>query len=215
MFLSNLLRRKISVTSHPEHDPWYIKMLLIILESVSVVLIIFFLVKLFFFQSCIVVGRSMEPTLQENDEVYADIVSYKYTSPKRGDIVVLVPPNEPNKKLVKRIIGLPGERLEIKGDGQVIIYNSQFQNGIALREDYLKDKISTIGFSVETLGPDDFFVMGDNRKNSNDSRGNLHNVDGQPLSSWSLPKRNILGRVVLRTLPKSQITWFQRPKYNF
>ena len=181
---------------------------------IAVVLIIFFILRLFVLQPYTVIGASMHPTLIENEEVYANTLSYKFKDPERGDIVVLVPPVNVGKNYVKRIIGLPGERLQIKGDGQVIIFNDEYPGGIALAEDYLPKELSTKGYVVETLSDDECFVMGDNREASSDSRGNIsqeHENDG---TDWTLPKRNIIGKVIFRTKPTDKLTFFSAPFYN-
>ncbi|OIP94581.1 signal peptidase I [Candidatus Wirthbacteria bacterium CG2_30_54_11] len=187
---------------------------LFVLELVAILLIVFFIIRLFVLQPFTVVGSSMYDTLVDGQEVYANILSYRFKDPMRGDIVVLVPPQQTDRYLVKRIIGLPGDRLEIKGDGQVIIYNNQYPNGIALREEYLDTPASTQGYVVERLGSDEYFVMGDNRTHSSDSRGDVVSDNTGPLTAWTLPKRNIVGRVIARVKPFSEFALFPSPHYN-
>ncbi len=187
---------------------------LFLLELVAIILIVFFIIRLFVLQPFTVVGSSMYDTLEEGQEVYANILSYKFKDPMRGDIVVLVPPQETDRYLVKRIVGLPGDRLEIRGDGQVIIYNTEYPNGIALREEYLDNPASTEGYVVERLSTDEYFVMGDNRQHSSDSRGNITADNSGTATAWTLPKRNIVGRVIARVKPFSKMGLFPSPHYN-
>lgn len=192
---------------------WIAKALLLTLEVVSVLLIIFFLLRLLVLDNYTVVGPSMVPTLENNEEVLVNKLSYRFRNPARGDIVVLVPPHDVGKKYVKRIIGLPGEKVQIKGDGQVIIYNDTYPSGIALTELYLADQLSTEGYVVETLAADEYFVMGDNRERSSDSRGDIGATVDDPLSDWTLPAGNIVGRVFWRISPQSKWTYFRQPDY--
>ena len=119
-------------------------------------------------------GSSMEPTLSNNDQLILDKISYRFSEPKRFDIIVFPFQYKENTYYVKRVIGLPGETVQIDLEGNIYI------NGEILEEDYGKEKINFPGLAVEpiTLGDDEYFVMGDNRNNSSDSRepsvGNIH-----------------------------------------
>ena len=111
-------------------------------------------------------GRSMNPTLENGDNLITDKISYRFSDPKRYDIVVFPFEDETGKRnFIKRIIGLPGETVQIK-DGEVYI------NGELLGETYGKEKMDYAGRASEpiTLGDDEYFVLGDNRNNSKDSR---------------------------------------------
>lgn len=122
-------------------------------------------------------GSSMEPSLHNGQYLIVSKVSYLFNEPQRGDIVVFLSPSGTGEDYIKRIIGLPGERVEVR-DGAVWI------NGYRLDEPYLRDGAPYTGSWV--LGPDEYFVLGDNRANSNDS----HN--------WGpLPKKNIIGKAWL------------------
>ena len=111
-------------------------------------------------------GSSMEPTLSNNDQLILDKISYRFSEPKRFDIIVFPFQYKENTYYVKRVIGLPGETVQIDLEGNIYI------NGEILEEDYGKEKINFPGLAVEpiTLGDDEYFVMGDNRNNSSDSR---------------------------------------------
>lgn len=117
-----------------------------------------------------VIGVSMEPSLQNGQEVLVNRFIYKLFSPRRGDVVVFLPNGNKNSHYyLKRIIGLPGEKIQIIG-GYVYV------NGELLEEEEFYDKIADAGIAENeiTLGSDEYFVLGDNRNNSEDSRsGNI------------------------------------------
>ena len=133
-------------------------------------------------------GSSMEPTLSNNDQLILDKISYRFSEPKRFDIIVFPFQYKENTYYVKRVIGLPGETVQIDLEGN--IYN----NGEILEEDYGKEKINFPGLAVEpiTLGDDEYFVMGDNRNNSSDSR--------DP-SVGNIRRSNIIGKAWVRIWP--------------
>ena len=113
-----------------------------------------------------VIGNSMEPALYNGQEILMNRVVYKLSSPKRNDVVVFLPNgNENSHYYVKRVIGLPGETIQIK-DGRVYI------NGVLLNEDDALDQMIDAGIAQNelTLAADEYFVLGDNRNNSEDSR---------------------------------------------
>jgi signal peptidase I len=117
-----------------------------------------------------VIGDSMEPVLYNGQEILMNRVVYRLTSPKRGDVIVFLPNgNEHSHYYVKRVVGLPGETIQIK-DGRVYIDN------VLLDEDEDLDKMIDAGIAQNelTLAADEYFVLGDNRNSSEDSRsGNI------------------------------------------
>lgn len=125
-----------------------------------------FLVVTYVGQRTNVIGSSMEPTLHDGDNLIADKLSYRFSDPERFDIVVFPFEYEENTYFIKRIIGLPGETIYIDEEGSIYI------DGEILKENYGKDVIADPGRAYEplTLGGDEYFVMGDNRNNSTDSR---------------------------------------------
>ena len=153
-----------------------------------VVLLITYLIVNFVGQRTEVVGSSMESTLSDGDNLIVDKISYRFNDPKRYDIIVFPFRYAKNTYYIKRIIGMPGETVRIDYDGVIYIDDKE------LTEYYGKEVIEDPGIAVReiTLGKDEYFVMGDNRNNSTDSRdpsvGNIH-------------KKEILGRAWLRIWP--------------
>ena len=139
-----------------------------------VVLVLTFLVVTYVGQRTQVIGSSMEPMLSDGDNLIVDKISYRFQDPQRFDIIVFPFQYEENTYYIKRIIGLPGETVYIDENGQIFI------NDVLLKESYGKEVILDSGRAYEpiTLGIDEYFVMGDNRNNSSDSRdpavGNIH-----------------------------------------
>lgn len=135
-----------------------------------------------------VLGSSMEPKLSDNDNLIVDKISYRFHDPERFDIIVFPYQYEPDTFYIKRIIGLPGETVQIDTDGNIYI------DGEILMEGYGKEVIQNPGRAAEpvTLGEGEYFVMGDNRNNSTDSRDMaVGNVEG----------KDIIGRAWLRIWP--------------
>lgn len=152
------------------------------------VLIIFLGVRFFVAEPFLVDGASMDPNFATNDYLIVDELTYKFESPKRGDVVVLRPPLDTNKYFIKRIVGLPGERIVVNKEKQTIIYNKEHPEGFILNEPYVK--FSSAKTADKELGDTEYFVMGDNRDVSFDSR------------SWgALPREGITGRALLRLYP--------------
>jgi signal peptidase I len=151
------------------------------------------LIQAFIIRPFIVSGNSMDPVIKDREYLIIDEVSYRLREPERGEVVVFRAPPEPTKFYIKRIIGLPGETVHIK-DGVVTIINTAHPNGFTLDEPYLthhfKDDVSV------TVPADTYFVMGDNRSESYDSRG------------WGpLPEQEIRGRALVRLLPLNRIDY--------
>ncbi|MEK7227903.1 MAG: signal peptidase I [Patescibacteria group bacterium] len=145
------------------------------------------IVQQFLIRPFVVNGASMDPTLATGDYLLIDEVTYKLREPERGDVVVFRAPPEPDKFFIKRIIGLPGETVSIEGS-KVTIKNAENPKGFVLSEPFITH-VSVNSMTVNVTA-DHYFVMGDNRNGSFDSR------------SWgTLPKANIRGRALLRLLP--------------
>lgn len=163
-----------------------------IVETLVLALIIFFVVNTLTGRFY-VRGSSMEPSLHNGQYLVASKISYRLGDPERGDIVVLLPPNGTGEDYIKRIIGLPGEHVEAR-DGAVWV------NGYRLDEPYLHSPIPYSGSWI--VGPDEYFVLGDNRANSSDSH------------SWGmLPRENIVGKAWLCYWPPQY--WGLIPHHRF
>ncbi len=122
-------------------------------------------------------GESMEPTLLSGEYVIVNRLSYRFAAPKRGDIIVFHPPPDPSEEYVKRVIGLPGDEVEIKNNGVYI-------NGQRLEESYIK--VATTHDNTWRVPAGQLFVLGDNRTNSSDSR------------DWgNVPMAYVVGKAIL------------------
>lgn len=164
---------------------------LFVQESLQVILpalVLALTVHLFLAQATIVYGQSMEPNLSERQRLIIDKFSYRFQPPARNDIAVLDIPGM-DEMLVKRVVGLPGETIEIR-NGVVYV------NGIASPEPF-PHELGYQSMAPMTLGPLSYFVMGDNRDNSNDSR-----------SFGPVKREYILGRVWLRYWPLNALKYF-------
>ena len=138
----------------------------------------------------------MEPNFENGEYLLIDELSYYFRLVERGEVVVFHYPLDTSKYYIKRVIGLPEEIVEIK-NSQVIIYNDEYPGGLTLNESYLPKNLTTNGQIKEKLGKDEYFVLGDNRSASYDSR------------RWGvLPKNDIVGRVWVRAWPFSRAAIF-------
>jgi len=146
-------------------------------------------IRYFIAQPFIVRGASMEPNFHEREYLVIDELSYFLREPKRGEVIVFRYPANPKEYFIKRVIGLPGETVEVKG-GAVFINNSQNPEGFRLEERYLPSGLETRGSERFQLKVGEYVVLGDNRPSSSDSR------------SWGiLEKKFITGRALLRVFP--------------
>lgn len=157
-----------------------------------IALCIVFVVRLFVAQPFIVSGASMEETFLTGEYLIVDQISYRFEEPARGDVIIFKYPKDPSKFFIKRIIGLPGDTVRISGD-TVSITNDAHPDGTILEEPYVASMREN-GLSSVTLGDEEYFVMGDNRDASSDSR------------VWgTLPRENIIGRAYVRLFPLSRM----------
>ncbi len=151
-------------------------------------------IRLYIMQPFVVSGLSMYPTFHDKDYLIVDKLSYEIGTPHRGDVVVFQYPGDPSKYFIKRMIGLPGDHVVIT-NGKVTIYNTQYPDGLKLDETkYIPDPQLTD--NIDKIVPEDsYYVMGDNRKESYDSRG------------WGfVPKKLLTGRAFLRLYPFNVIS---------
>lgn len=163
-----------------------------IVESLFLALVIYLLINTLTGRFY-VRGSSMEPSLHNGQYLIVGKISYLFNKPQRGDVVVFLSPNGTGDDYIKRIIGLPGEQVEAR-DGAIWI------NGYRLDEPYLNGGVPYTGSWI--LGPDEYFVLGDNRANSSDSH------------VWGpLPRKNIIGKAWLCYWPPS--FWGTVPHHKF
>jgi signal peptidase I len=137
-------------------------------------------IRYFLFQPFIVNGASMEPSFEQGEYLLIDEISYRIRDPKRGEVVVFKYPKDPSFFYIKRIIGLPGETIEISNN-QIKIYNYENPNGKILNEPYIKG--NTEDALKIVLDKNEYFLLGDNREHSSDSR-----------FFGPVPRENIVGR---------------------
>jgi signal peptidase I len=169
--------------------------------------------KMFLFQPFFVQGASMEPNFHNGEYLIIDELGYKETAVglagynafavkpfkelKRSEPIVFRYPKNPSQYFIKRVVGLPGEKVEIK-DSKITIFNAANPDGIMLDESqYLSSEVKTLGDMVQQLSDSEYFVLGDNRTQSSDSR------------YWGpVPKSDIIGRVLIRAWPVNRVGVF-------
>lgn len=145
------------------------------------------LVILFVARAFTVDGPSMQPTLQSGERLLIDKISYRFREPQRGDVVVFRYPSDPRQYYIKRVVGLPGDTVQIAG-GELYI------NGILIKEEYTSGPI--VGdFGPLVVPPGEYFVLGDNRNNSEDSRSRR---------VGTIPRESIVGKAFVRYWPLSR-----------
>jgi signal peptidase I len=165
------------------------------LEMIIIAFLIVLPIRYFVIQPFIVDGSSMEPTFLSHDYLIIDELSYHFRAPARFDVIVFKAPNHPNQYYIKRIIGLPNETVEIQ-DGNITI-KEQTGQSFNLQEDFLPKDEFTSGNLTINLNSHQYFVLGDNRLASYDSR------------NWGPVNTNlIVGRVWLRLWPFNHLTVF-------
>ncbi|HEY4500619.1 MAG TPA: signal peptidase I [Candidatus Paceibacterota bacterium] len=151
-------------------------------------------IRVWIAQPFIVNGSSMDSTFLDGEYLIVDELSYHFREPERGAVLIFKYPEDPSKYFIKRLIGLPGETIDIKSD-TVTVTNKKNPLGIVLHEPYIYSR--SLGDGRITLDLDEYFVMGDNRMVSSDSR------------VWGpLPKSDLVGRPFIRLLPITKIDFF-------
>lgn len=177
-----------------------------LIKIVVISLVIIIPIRYFLIQPFYVKGASMEPNFYDHEYLIVDEISYRFNQVHRGDIVVFRYPLDPQEYFIKRVIGLPGEKVQIK-DGKVFIYNAANPNGIALDEPYLKPgEVTLLASSKEPqeIASDEIFVLGDNRNASKDSR-----------FFGPVRKSFVTGKVLLRGWPFTRLDYFEQQSYTF
>lgn len=163
-----------------------------------IALVIVIPIRYFLFQPFFVRGQSMEPNFENGDYLIVDEISYRFREPKRGEVIIFKSPYDSSQRLIKRIVGLPGERIEIK-DNKVAVYKDNILQ-VLDESEYLPSDFRTDGDMQIVLEQDQYFVLGDNRGVSYDSR-----------KFGILDKESIIGRAFLRAWP---FTKFETPDYS-
>lgn len=169
-----------------------------VLAGITIALVRYYLFKPFY-----VKGASMEPNFYDHEYLIIDELSYRFRPIERGEVIVFKYPGNPKEYFLKRIIGLPGERIKV-AEGHVTVYNTAHPEGVEIKEAYLPSDLETVGEKVTVLGGNQFFVMGDNRPNSYDSR-----------RFGPIDRSAIVGRAWLRGWPFNRVQTFSAPQFNF
>ncbi len=161
-----------------------------VIKFVLLVALIVVPIRTFIAQPFVVSGASMDNTFNHGDYLIVDQISYRFNQPDRGEVVVFRYPADPAQFFIKRIVGLPGETVELTTNS-IIVYNEDHPDGFTLNEPYIYNQDNIHYQATKTkLEANEYFVMGDNRQHSSDSR------------SWGpLSKDEIIGRPVVRLFP--------------
>lgn len=161
-------------------------------ETIKVVVIslaIILPIRYYLVQPFFVKGASMEPNFEDGDYILVNEISYRFSTPERGDVVIFRYPLDQSQFFIKRIIGLPNETVEIKNN-TVTVYNKDKPKGLVLDESYLASSQITLGNSVTKIDDNEYLVLGDNRLQSSDSR------------RWGLVNKSLItGKAFLRPWP--------------
>jgi len=190
----------------------FLASILEIIKTAILALLIVLPIRYFLFQPFLVQGASMEPNFSSGDYLIVDEISYRFRMPQRGETIVFYYPKDKNQRFIKRIIGLPGETVYILGtevyvktlDNKILDFSGlQYSKGIDAQENEIFKQALENRSQKIYLKEDEYFVMGDNRLHSYDSR------------SWGpVSRKDIIGRVILRLWPINNITYFS-PKLAY
>ncbi|HEX7713474.1 MAG TPA: signal peptidase I [Bacillota bacterium] len=167
------------------------------LESFAIAVLTILFIMVFIMRSFIVDGVSMEPTLLNRERLLVNKMVFHFRQPRTGDIVVIIPPGDPTRKYIKRVIAGPKQSIRIEN-------SKVYVDGIELNEPYIKEKMTPEFYTGEV--PDNaVFVMGDNRNNSTDSR--VSSIVG------FVPLKNVLGKAFFVFWPLGKLHYLADPKY--
>ncbi|MDD5750652.1 MAG: signal peptidase I [Candidatus Pacebacteria bacterium] len=178
-------------------------LILELLQVVAIAAIVVIPIRYFVFQPFLVKGASMEPNFHDGDYLIIDELSYRLREPQRGEVVVFHYPFDPSQRFIKRIIGLPGETIEIK-DGKIDVADSSGKD-VAISEPYIGEAfpLTSADNMKVLLKTNEYFVMGDNRPHSFDSR------------KWGvLDNKYLIGRVIIRAWPLLDAEYFSEIPYG-
>jgi len=172
-------------------------------KIVIISLVVIIGIRTYVMQPFFVSGSSMEPNFHDGDYLIVDELSYEIGEPKRGDVIIFRYPKNPSEYFIKRIIGLPGEKIEIL-DNSIKIYNNSNPDGFVVQEGtYIPQTTVTTGNYVMELKNNEYYVLGDNRVASADSRW------------WgSLDRHFIVGKALLRAWPYNNLAVFEGVNYG-
>ncbi len=173
------------------------------LKMAALALLIVLPIRYFLFQPFVVSGNSMVPNFNDGDYLIIDEISYYLRPPERGEVAVFRAPPNPSTRYIKRIIGLPGETIEVEA-GRIMITAQDGESFVLEESEYiLNGEVLRYSGRME-LREDEYFVLGDNRRYSSDSR------------TWGpLPRKNIIGRAFFRAWPVSRFSIIETPHYSF
>ncbi len=161
-------------------------------ETIKVVVIslaIILPIRYYLVQPFFVKGASMEPNFEDGDYILVDELSFRFREAERGEVIIFRFPQQPSQFFIKRIVGLPEETVQVK-DNEVTVFNEENPEGFVLSETYLAPEQKTLGTMTTKLDDNEYFVLGDNRLQSSDSR------------RWGPVNRSlIMGRAFLRPWP--------------
>ncbi|MBP7133584.1 signal peptidase I [Patescibacteria group bacterium] len=173
-----------------------------LVQVLAISLVIIIPIRYFLIQPFYVRGASMEPNFFDHEYLIIDEISYRFREPTRGEIVVFKYPVDPSQYFIKRVIGIPGDTVEI-ASGKIKIYNTEHPNGVALDETAYLDQDNTTPDRTVTLKENQYFLMGDNRAASLDSR-----IFG------AVDRTYLVGRVAVRGYPIDRWKLFEAPHYS-
>lgn len=166
-----------------------------VIKTIGIAAIVVFGIRAVLFQPFLVSGASMEPNVSQSNYLIIDELTYRFREPMRGEVIVFRYPGDPSTFYIKRIMGLPGEQIDVEGGSLSV-------NGTKIDESAYLKGIGTSGTVHTKLSPSEYFVMGDNRGNSYDSR------------AWGpLDKKYVVGRALLRLFPFNRISIFGEESY--
>jgi len=193
------------MTDERPREGLFSKATIFLWETIKVIVVslaIIVPIRYYLIQPFFVKGQSMEENFLDKDYILVDKLSYRLEPPRRGDVIVFRFPQDPKEYFIKRIVGLPGETVEIRNN-RVIVYTNRFPDGLTLDERiYLAPRQETRGAIRTQLADEEYFVLGDNRLHSSDSR------------SWGLLERQFIsGRAWVRLWPLDRIIGIPRVQY--
>ncbi len=164
-----------------------------LIRVIVIAVVLMFAIRIFVAEPFVVSGSSMVPNFHNREYLVVDKISYRFHEPQRGDVIIFRYPKDTSQYFIKRIIGLPGEKVQIV-NGRAKVFNAQHPEGSLIDEPYLPSNEITFGKEdIVSLGSDEYYVMGDNRLASSDSR------------VWGiLPKHDIIGHAWLRAFPLNE-----------